>query len=160
MGRVTDPDLRHLARAIELAASAREHGNHPFGSLLVDGEGSVVLEAENTLVTGADCTAHAELNLVREASARFRPGELAAFTLYTSTEPCAMCAGAIFWSGIGRVVFALSSATLGEIVGDGLADWTLAVSCREIFERGGHPVDVRGPLIEDEARAVHDGFWS
>ena len=155
----TEPDLHHLTRAIELAAAAREHGNHPFGSLLVDGDGKVVLEAENTVVTGRDVTAHAEQNLVREARARFGPDELEACTLYTSTEPCAMCAGAIFWSGIGRVVFALSSATLGEIVQDPTGAQTLAISCRDVFARGGRPVDVQGPLIEDEALVVHEGFW-
>jgi len=154
-----DRDLRHLTRAIELAAVARERGNHPFGSLLVDGDGNAVLEAENTVVTGRDCTGHAELNLVRAASARFEPGELGACTLYTSTEPCAMCAGAIFWSGIGRVVFALSSATLNEIVQDPTGAWTLAVSCRDVFARGGRVVDVQGPLIEAQARSVHEGFW-
>jgi tRNA(Arg) A34 adenosine deaminase TadA len=156
----SDLDLRHLTRAIELAASAREHGNHPFGSLLVGGNGEVVLEAENTVVTGRDVTAHAEQNLVREACARFTPEQLGACTLYTSTEPCAMCAAAIFWSGIGRVVFALSSATLGEIVRDPTGALTLAMSCREVFDRGGRPVDVRGPLIEEQARVVHEGFWS
>jgi tRNA(Arg) A34 adenosine deaminase TadA len=71
-----------------------------------------------------------------------------------------MCAGAIFWSGLGRVVFALSSATLGEIVRDPTGAYTLAISCREVFQRGGRSIDVRGPLIEDEARVVHEGFWS
>jgi tRNA(Arg) A34 adenosine deaminase TadA len=155
----TEPDLRHLIRAIEIAAAAREHGNHPFGSLLVDGDGNVVLEAENTVVTDRDCTAHAEQNLVRAAVARLEPDQLAGHTLYTSTEPCAMCAGAIFWSGIGRVVFALSSATLGGIVQDPTGARTLAISCREVFARGGRPVDVQGPLIEDEALVVHEGFW-
>ena len=155
-----DLDLRHLTRAIELAAAAREHGNHPFGSLLVDGDGAVVLEAENTVVTSRDCTAHAEQNLVREASARLAPEQLEGSTLYTSTEPCAMCAGAIFWSGIGRVVFAVSSATLGEIVQDPTGAWTLAMSCREVFDRGGRTVEVQGPLIEDRARIVHEGFWN
>ena len=111
-------------------------------------------------MTGRDCTAHAEQNLVRKASARFGPDQLEAYTLYTSTEPCAMCAGAIFWSGIGRVVFALSSATLGEIVRDPTGAGTLAMSCREVFDRGGRTVDVRGPLTEDQARAVHEGFWN
>jgi tRNA(Arg) A34 adenosine deaminase TadA len=156
----TNRDLEHLARAVDLAAAAREHGNHPFGSLLVDGDGNVVLEAENTVVTGRDCTAHAELNLVREAVARLDAGQLGACTLYTSTEPCAMCAGAIFWSGIGRVVFALSSAALGEIVADPTGAWTLAVSCRDVFGRGGRAVAVLGPLIEDDARVVHEGFWT
>jgi tRNA(Arg) A34 adenosine deaminase TadA len=154
-----DTDLQHLGAAIELAALAREHGNHPFGSLLADQDGNVLLEAENTVVTTGDCTGHAELNLVREASARFAPQRLGELTLYTSTEPCAMCAGAIFWSGIGRVVFALSSETLGTIMHDETGAWTLAMSCREVFERGGRTVDVTGPLLEDEGCAVHDGFW-
>jgi tRNA(Arg) A34 adenosine deaminase TadA len=154
-----DVDLGHLRQAIEIAASARGHGNHPFGALLADGDGGVVLEAENTVVTGNDVTAHAELNLVREASGRLGPEVVGACTLYTSTEPCAMCAGAIFWSGIGRVVFALSSATLGSVVDDPTGASTLAVSCRDIFERGGRAVDVVGPLIEDEALVVHEGFW-
>ena len=89
---------------------------------------TVVLEAENTVVTQRDCTAHAELNLVREAVARFDAEQLGAHTLYTSTEPCEMCAGAIFWSGIGRVVFALSSETLGEIVEDPTG--SSSVTCR------------------------------
>jgi tRNA(Arg) A34 adenosine deaminase TadA len=156
---MTEQDLQHLARAIELAAAAREHGNHPFGSLLVDADGTVVLEAENTVVTGRDCTAHAEQNLVRDAVAHFGPEQLGTCTLYTSTEPCAMCAGAIFWSGIGRVVFALSSATLREIVQDPTGAWTLAMSCREVFARGGRAVDVQGPLIADQGRVVHEGFW-
>jgi tRNA(Arg) A34 adenosine deaminase TadA len=154
-----DTDLQHLRNAIELASRARANGNHPFGSLLVDEDGSVVLEAENTVVTEHDCTAHAELNLVRAAGRRLEPSTLRGCTLYTSTEPCAMCAGAIFWSGIGRVVFALSSETLGSIVRDESGDYTLAMSCREVFARGGRAVDVSGPLLEDEGRAVHDGFW-
>ena len=154
-----DADEHHLRRAIELAGHARANGNHPFGSLLVDADGMVALEAENTVVTARDCTAHAELNLVREASRTYEPDFLRACTLYTSTEPCAMCAGAIFWSGIGRVVFSLSSATLGTIVSDETGDWTLAVSCRDVFARGGRAVDVSGPLLEAEGRAAHDGFW-
>jgi tRNA(Arg) A34 adenosine deaminase TadA len=85
---------QHLRRAIELAQQACDHGNHPFGALLVDRRGNVVLEAENTVRTDRDVTAHAETNLMRMASARFEPDFLERCTLYTSTEPCAMCAGA------------------------------------------------------------------
>jgi tRNA(Arg) A34 adenosine deaminase TadA len=83
--RVND-DERHLLAAIGLAWQAREHGNHPFGALLVDADGDVVLEAENTVVTGPDCTGHAETNLMRMASGRFSPEFLHGCTLYTSTE--------------------------------------------------------------------------
>ena len=111
---MSDGNRRHLRRAIELAQQAREHGNHPFGALLVDGEGNVVLEAENTVRTDKDVTAHAETNLMRLASARFEPDYLERCTLYTSTEPCAMCAGAIYWGNIRRVVFATSQEQLAR----------------------------------------------
>jgi tRNA(Arg) A34 adenosine deaminase TadA len=152
-------DEDHLMTAIELARRSREKGNHPFGSLLVDPEGTSVLEAENTVVSERDCTGHAELNLVRGAGKRFDSEFLQACTLYASTEPCAMCAGAIYWSGIGRVVYALSSETFRAIVNDEDGGSTLALACREVFARGGRKVEVSGPTLEDRARAVHQGFW-
>jgi tRNA(Arg) A34 adenosine deaminase TadA len=159
LNETVDADAEHLRWTIGLAAQAREKGNEPFGSLLVDDGGNVLLEAENTVVTDRDWTAHAELNLVRLAGKQLDPAALRTCTLYTSTEPCAMCAGAIFWSGIGRVVFALSTASLQEIVPDETGEWTLDVSCRDVLGRGGRTVEVRGPLLEDEARQVHAGFW-
>ena len=154
-------DELHLRRAIELARLSREHGNHPFGSLLTDADGNVVLEAKNNVVTERDVTGHAELNLVRAASERFDAdalGALGAHTLYASTEPCAMCAGAIYWSGLGRVVFALSSAAFqGKIDPAGSAG--LSLSCREVFARGGRTVDFSGPHLEDLAWTAHEGFW-
>jgi tRNA(Arg) A34 adenosine deaminase TadA len=157
-GPPTSVDEHLLRRAIDLARLSREHGNHPFGSLLTDANGDVVLEAENTVVTGRDVTGHAELNLVRAASAQFDADLLASHTLYTSTEPCAMCAGAIYWSGIGRVVFALSTATFQATI-DPAGVAGLAVSCRDVFERGGRTVEVSGPHLEDLAWEVHAGFW-
>jgi tRNA(Arg) A34 adenosine deaminase TadA len=155
---VTQRDDRHLLAAIELARRARENGNHPFGALLVDAAGEIVLEAENTVLIEHDCTNHAELNLVRAASRRFDESTLGGCTLYASTEPCAMCAGAIYWSGIGRVVFALSGAALNAVV-EGGEEAELALPCREVFARGGRGVAVSGPHLEPEARAVHEGFW-
>jgi tRNA(Arg) A34 adenosine deaminase TadA len=152
-------DEGHLVKAIELARRSREKGNHPFGSLLVDTSGDVVLEAENTVVTGHDLTAHAELNLVRTASMQFDVAALRESTLYTSTEPCAMCSSAIYWSGIGRVVYALSGEQLIGIVNDDSGSSTLALSCREVFARGGRAIGVSGPHLTDEAATVHEGFW-
>ena len=145
--------------AIALARRSRENGNHPFGALLVDAEGDVILEAENTVLTENDCTNHAELNLVGAASRRFDETSLRGCTLFTSTEPCAMCAGAIYWSGIGRVVFALSSEGLSQLVDDGDGDSELALPCREVFGRGGRRVEVSGPHLVQEASVVHEGFW-
>jgi tRNA(Arg) A34 adenosine deaminase TadA len=152
-------DERHLLAAIELARLAREHGNHPFGALLVDEDGSVVLEAENTVNTGRDVTGHAETNLMRLASTRFEPEFLERCTLYTSTEPCAMCAGAIFWGNVRRVVFALSQEEIGHISGGNPENFQLAITCRELFGHGDHDVEVSGPHLLDEAKAVHDAFW-
>ena len=114
---VSEHDLGHLRRCVELAQQARDRGDHPFGSVVVTADGRVV-EGLNTVVTRRDPTGHAETNVVREAAARLEPDELAASTLYTSTEPCAMCAGAIYWSGIPRVVFALSESGLATIVAE------------------------------------------
>lgn len=148
----------NLRRAIGLAAQARERGDHPFGAIVVSG--THVVEGMNTVVTQHDPTGHAETNVVRLAAAALTPEELAAATLYTSTEPCAMCAGAIYWSGIGRVVYALGEDELIRIVDAQEGIPTLALPCREVFARGGRPIEVVGPIALPEAAAVHEGFWS
>ena len=153
-------DLDFLRIAIDVAEKARAHGNHPFGAILVDGADRVILEAENTVITAHDCTGHAETNLVRLACAAFPAETLRQCTLYTSTEPCAMCSGAIFWSGIPRVVFALSEQGLKEFIEGQPGAEYFQLPSREVFARGNHIVEVTGPLIEDEARRVHVGFWS
>ncbi len=143
---------------LQLAATARDHGNHPFGALLADAEGNVLVEAENTVSTERDLTGHAETNLIRAASRQLSPEVLAAATLYTSTEPCAMCAGAIYWSGVSRVIFGLSAAGLEQLVAD-TPENTLSLSAERVLNAGQRRVTVLGPLLLDEARAVHAGFW-
>ncbi|MCB9136357.1 MAG: nucleoside deaminase, partial [Anaerolineales bacterium] len=128
---MTETERNLLRESIELARLAREHGNHPFGSLLADAEGRVLFRAENTVMTASDCTGHAETNLMRLASQTYSPAQLATCTLYTSTEPCPMCAGAIFWGNVGRVVFALSQEGLYAMIGD--SPNKLPLSCREVF---------------------------
>ena len=152
-------DLALLDVAIEIAQSARTHGNHPFGALLADADGQILLRAENTVVTENDCTGHAETNLMRLASRQFTAAQLADCTLYTSTEPCAMCAGAIHWGGVGRVVYALSEVDLYEIVGP--SDEHLLLPCREVFARTQREIQVEGPAepLRARARGVHAGFW-
>lgn len=144
---------RFLRQSIELAMSARRRGNHPFGALLsIDSE--VLLAAENTVNTERNPTAHAETNLIQEAVRTLKPEELARATLYTSCEPCAMCAGAIYWSGVRQVVYALSSAELAQLAGG-----DFLVPCRELFARASQPVEVAGPLLTEEAIKVHEGYW-
>jgi tRNA(Arg) A34 adenosine deaminase TadA len=154
---VNDIDLRLLRSAIALARRSLEHGNHPFGAVLADEYARVVLEAENTVVTGPDCTGHAETNLMRLASNQLSLEALARGTLYTSTEPCPMCAGAIYWGGVGRVVYALDQASLYDLIGPG-GD-RLPLACRDVFGQGLRPIEVIGPALAGEALQVHLGFW-
>ena len=157
---MNNSDVQHLRTAIDIAHAARDHGNHPFGALLVDENDQVLMQAENTVITAHDCTGHAETNLMRLASQHFPPEKLAVCTLYTSTEPCAMCAGAIHWGNVRRVVFALSEIDLYQMIGP--SPDHLLLPCQEVFARSQRQVEVIGPAAEldVEARAVHEGFWS
>lgn len=155
---VTDADLAWLRRCAALAGEARNRTDHPFGSIVVAADGRAV-EAMNTVVTTGDPTGHAETNAVRAASQALTSEELATATLYTSTEPCAMCAGAVYWSGIARVVYALSESGLRDLVAAQEGVPTMELPCREVFARGGRPVAVAGPAELPEATEVHVGFW-
>ena len=156
---MTLTDLDFLRQAIAVSRRARDKGNHPFGAILVSPSGQVLLEAENTVITSRDATGHAETNLVRRASQTFPPEVLAATTLYSSCEPCAMCSGAIYWAGISRVVYALSESGLLDATGANTHNPTMSLPCREVLARGQREFWVRGPALEYEARAVHEGFW-
>lgn len=154
-----DSDINYLEMTFELARNAREKGNHPFGALLVSPDGEVLLRAENTVVSDKDSTAHAETNLVRKASHIYSDDFLQGCTLYTSTEPCPMCSGAIFWGNIGRVVFGLSEDRFyRECIPESSKD-VLLLSSRVVFSHGRKEIEVIGPLSEEEAKTVHDGFW-
>lgn len=157
-GTITATDETHLERAVALAWEARNRGDHPFGALLLTPDGTTV-EAHNSVVTGADPTGHAETNLVR-LTGTLTPATRAAASLYTSTEPCAMCAAAIYWSGIGRVVFALSAHDLNTMVTEEDGIPPLHLPAREVFTRGGRPIVLDGPAPLPSATTVHHGFWT
>jgi tRNA(Arg) A34 adenosine deaminase TadA len=110
---VTGADVPHLRRCVELAAEAVEAGDHPFGSVLVAADGTVLAEDRNREVTAADATRHPEFALARWAAANMTARERAAATVYTSAEHCPMCAAAHGWVGLGRIVYATSSEQLG-----------------------------------------------
>lgn len=143
----------YIRECIRLAEEAKVNGNHPFGSLLVH-DGNILLRAQNSINTFNDIAQHPESILARSGASQFSPEFLAECTLYTSTEPCPMCTGAIYWSGIGRIVFACSVEKLSEFVSD-----SLKMPSREILARGDHQVEVIGPILENEASSVHVGFW-
>jgi tRNA(Arg) A34 adenosine deaminase TadA len=140
---MTDDDERFLRRAVELAVAGRAAGDAPFGSLLVGPDGAVLAEDHNTVLSDGDITAHPELKLARWAARELDPATAAATTLYTSCQPCGMCAGAIDRSGLGRVVFALSNEQL-----------------EDLKPSGGFPhVHQDGPALLDEARTAVDGYY-
>ncbi len=147
-----------LDLAIEQARLARQAGNHPFGAVLSDPSGTVVLSAQNTVMTDSDATGHAETNLVRLAGRTIGPN-LAGYAIYSSTEPCAMCAGAIYWSGITKVVFALAESELNAMAANGPEHPPLAMPSREVFAAGQRPIQVLGPFDIPGAREVHGDSW-
>ncbi|HMM43219.1 MAG TPA: nucleoside deaminase [Thermomicrobiales bacterium] len=147
-------DERMIHRAFDVARRAREHGNRPFGALLVDPDGNVLFEGENTVADDGDVTGHAETHVVRQATRALDPDTLSHCTMYASTEPCPMCSAAIFMSNIRRVVFGISAERLRAERGDPDAP-ALRLSCAEVLSHASHPIEVVGPFLEDEALAVH-----
>ena len=154
----TLPVLDHetfLRQAFDVAARAMAGGDHPFGSILVGPDGTVLREQGNGYSSeGRDMTAHAERLLASFASKKFEPSFLAGCTLYTSAEPCAMCAGAIYWAGIGRVVFGQTEADLKAQTGDHPENPTprFAVPCR--FRGRAASSRSRRPLARKRSRGI------
>ncbi|MBS0453870.1 MAG: nucleoside deaminase [Proteobacteria bacterium] len=153
-------ELELLRETITLSQAVKARGRHPFAALVADEHGNIVSQAgNNSMPPEGDPTQHAELVAAALAARKLSPEQLARCTLYTSAEPCCMCAGAVYWTGIGRVVYALSEHTLLGLTGDHPENPTFSLPCREVFARGQRKVEVVGPLIEDEAAQPHHGFW-
>jgi tRNA(Arg) A34 adenosine deaminase TadA len=121
-------------------------GRHPFGALLVAPDGETVLAEQGNI----DTVNHAESTLARYAASNYPGAYLADCTLVTTFEPCAMCAGTVYWAGIGHVLYGAEENP------------TLSLPCREVFARGQRPTEVTGPVPELEAEMIapHQGFWS
>ena len=151
----------YLKRTIELSKLAVEHGNTPFGALLVDHDGNIILEQENIEITEKDCTGHAETTLMRRASKLYSKDFLWSCTLYTSVEPCAMCSGAIYWGNVGKIVYGISEKELLKLTGNNEQNPTFDISCREIFEHGQNKIEVEGPILEiaEEILEIHRRYW-
>lgn len=143
-----------MRRAITLAQESVDRGDHPFGALLVK-DGEILLEAHNAVFSEHDQTRHAELVLASEACRRFDAITRAQTIFYTSTEPCPMCVGALVWSFFPKIVYGCSQATLAQITGYG----TFAVPCRSLFEQCLLPIEVVGPVLEEESAELHHSYW-
>ena len=146
----------YLRRAIEISKEAREAGNTPFGALLVNKEGEIIMEQGNIEITEKICTGHAEATLAARASHEYSREFLWDCTLYTTAEPCAMCAGAIYWANIGRVVYGMTERRLLELTGSNEQNPTFDLPCRDVFAKGQKAIEVVGPVeaVEVEAAKV------
>jgi tRNA(Arg) A34 adenosine deaminase TadA len=154
-------DERLLRAAFAVARRAREGGDHPFGSLLADKAGNILREQGNGYTSeGGDRTAHSEKLLATWAAKNLTLEQLRESTIYISGEPCAMCSGAIYWAGIGRVVFGQTERDLKAQTGAHEENPTLDLPCHIVFEAGQRPTEIVGPLLEAEAAELQAGYWS
>ena len=157
----TDPTpaqmLRNLRLANAIAQRSLDAGHHPFGAILVGPDHETVLAEQGNL----DSVNHAEAVLARNAAQQYPPEFLWGCTLYTTVEPCCMCAGTQYWAHIGRLVYGLDERRLLEFTGSDAQNPTMDLPCREVFARGQKAVRVWGPLpeVEAEIAALHIGFW-
>lgn len=153
-------DEQLLRAALEVARRSLEKGNLPFGCILADSNGKIIAEGENTVVTDNDSIAHCEINLVHQLAGKYDGDYLQGCSLYASTEPCPMCAGAIFWSGIGRIVFALSKEDYHSIAGTVNPAHLFDVSAEKLLSFGKRQVTVAGPLLEKETKELYKKWLS
>jgi tRNA(Arg) A34 adenosine deaminase TadA len=150
--------LRHLRRSNEVARRAVALGRHPFGAVLVAPDHETVLAEQCNI----DTVNHAESTLARTAAANYPADYLWQCTLYTSVEPCCMCAGTLYWANIGRVVFGLTEAQLLLQTGNHAENPTMNLPARYVFDHCQKPVDLIGPVaaVQDEVLALQRGFWA
>ena len=160
---LSETDERLLRRVIEICREAKEAGNYPFGCLLADRDGNILMEQGNCENEHkGDCTGHAETELMRRASQVYTKEEMWDLTMYNCGEPCAMCSGAIYWGNLGRLVYIGRESTLKKYTGDDIRNPTLALPCRAIFACGQKPdmeLVVPVPELEEEYMKLHEGFW-
>ena len=151
-------DDRPAAQSFDVARRALENSTHPFGAILVGPDGEVLLEQGNAYMPDHDMTGHAERVLMTRASTRYTPEFLSRCTMYTSAEPCAMCAVPPMGRSWARGLRPFERS-LKDLTGNHPENPTLDLPCRIVFDAGQRKVEVLGPLLEDEAAALHEGIW-
>lgn len=152
-------DLKHLQNCVELAKTALEKGDEPFGSVLVSSNGEVLVEDHNRVASG-DHTQHPEFAIARWAAKNMTPEERSKATVYTSGEHCPMCAAAHGWVGLGRIVYASSSEQLAKWLKE------LEVTPSRVRNLPIHEVirdtTIDGPVPElaEQVRQLHQQFYA
>lgn len=154
--------LEYLRLANQAAKEARAGGNTPFGAVLADAEGNVLMTQGNAEGDMHDATAHAEFVLASRASRAYSKDFLWNCTLYTTCEPCPMCTGGIYWSNIGRIVYGISEARLLELTGSDDKNPTFSMGADKVIAAGQKDIRLVGPVpeMESEIVEVHRGFWN
>ena len=152
-----DQMIAHLRAANDVAREAAAHGHHPFGAVLVGPDGQILMRQGNL-----DVVRHAETELARRAAAAYRADTLWQCTLVTTFEPCAMCAGTLYWANIGALVYGADEARLAALTGTSQENPTMALPSRTVLSSGQKQIAVHGPFpeIEDELIAPHRDFWA
>jgi len=148
-----EQEEEYMKKCITLAYQAKTRGNYPFAAILVK-DNKILYISENTEKTDFDPTSHAVVNLIQNASRKMTPCELRQCTIYCSSEPCPLCASAIYFSSIPKVVYGCPAETLKKKTGE-----SFFIPCREILSRGSRPTEVVGPVLGEFAAYVHEDFW-
>lgn len=147
-------DMYFMKEAVRLSELAVEHGNEPFGAVLVK-DGEIAYSNENQIYTGTDPTFHAEAGLLRRFCAETHITDLRDYTLYSSCEPCFMCCGAMVWTKLGRLVYAASDIDLCNILGERGAE-----CCKIIFENSNWKPQVTAGILRDESLRILTSYFS
>ena len=159
---MTELDLRLLRRTKEIAHESMERGNHPFGALLADKDGNVLMEQGNAFSEGGSAY-HAETILLLKAAKTYSPEFLKSCTLYSNFEPCCMCTGALYWTNVGRLVFGATEKDLLKFTGDNEENPTFSLPSREVVSHGQKDIIIEGPVQDgaflEEICRDHIGFW-
>ena len=153
--------IRYLMEANREAVQARSTGNTPFGAVLVDASGEIIMRQGNAEHDLHDATAHAEFDLASRASRTYDKQYLWGCTLYTTCEPCPMCTGGIYWANIGKIVFGITEERLLEMTGADDKNPTFHMGAEKIIAAGQKEIALEGPVpeMEEEIVEVHKGFW-
>lgn len=151
-------DEYYVKKAIELAYDAKKEGNNPFGSILVDSDGNIIMEDQNTEVTENDITGHPELKIARRAASEYDKEFLEKCTMYNSAESCTMCTGSIYWSGIGRIVFGISKKRLNELKCE--EEGSIYYSIHELVDNSGKDIEIIGPMksMKEDVERPHKDY--
>lgn len=156
---LTSWDIERLRESIADAEAAGRAGAWPFAAQITRG-GVVLSRTDNQVAKLQDPTAHAEIAAIREATQKAgRADAVCGATIYVNAEPCAMCAAAIHWAGIKRLVFGVGEPVLRQLYGKQPPFSPLVMSCLEVLSAEGATVEVVGPVLEDEAAEIHREFW-